>query len=137
MNRQATLPAMSSTRSILLCASDHEQLRLRLSLAGQQGLRPGGVLASVRAELNRAIIVPDEELPSAVVRIGSHVRVQDLKSGEIESYVLTLPEQADPDQGRMSVLAPLGLAVLGYAADDELDWEMPGGNRHLRILAVA
>lgn len=126
---------MLRTQSILLCASDHEQLRLRLALAGSPP-RPHGILADLRTELNRAAIVPDETLPPTVVRIGSQVRVQDLSSGEIESYTVTLPEQADPAQGRVSVMAPLGLAVLGYAVGDEFDWAMPGGKRHLRILDV-
>ena len=124
-----------STHPILICASDHEQLRLRLILA-EQPVRQGTVLADLRAELNRAVIVPDDALPLHVVRIGSQVRLQDLASGEIESYVLTLPEQANPAEGRISVLAPLGLAVLGYAAGDDFTWSMPGGNRHLRILDV-
>jgi regulator of nucleoside diphosphate kinase len=127
---------MLRTSSILLCSSDHEQLRLRLTLAGSPP-RPHGVLADLRTELNRAVIVPDAEIPPNVVRIGSHVRVQDLRSGEIESYAVTLPEQADPERGRISVLAPLGLAVLGYADGDEFEWTMPGGNRHLRILSVS
>lgn len=125
-----------NSHSILLCASDHEQLRLRLALAGSPP-RPHGILADLRTELNRAVIVPDETLPPTVVRIGSTVRVQDLRTGEIESYAVTLPERADPDQGRVSVMAPLGLAVLGYAIGDEFDWATPGGNRHLRILNVA
>jgi len=127
---------MLHTPSILLCASDHEQLRLRLSLASSPP-RPNGMLATLQTELSRAVVVPDEDLSPAVVRIGSQVRVQDLQSGEVESYTVALPEQADPDQGRISVLAPLGLAVLGNAIGDEFDWAMPGGNRHLRILAVA
>ncbi len=126
---------MLRTSSILLCSSDHEQLRLRLALAGSP-TRPHGVLTELRTELNRAVIVPDAEIPPNVVRIGSGVRVQDLNSGEIESYAVTLPEQADPAHGRISVLAPLGLAVLGYAAGDEFEWTMPGGNRRLRILSV-
>lgn len=125
----------TTTHSILICAADHEQLRLRLSLAGQP-VRQGSILADLRAELNRAVIVPDDALPANVARIGSRVRVQDIESGEIEAYTLTLPEQANPADGRISVLAPLGLAVLGYAAGDDFTWAMPGGNRHLRILDV-
>ena len=124
-----------SLRSILLCASDQVQLRMRLALAGAPS-RPNSIFADLRTELNRAAIVPDEALPPTVVRIGSKVRVQDLSSGEIESYSVTLPEQADPEQGRVSVMAPFGLAVLGYAVGDEFEWAMPGGKRHLRILDV-
>lgn len=132
MSFPATTPS-----TIMLCATDHQQLRLRLSLAlNGRAPRAGGVLADLRGELNRAIVVPDSELPAHVVRIGSEVQVQDLETRETETYTVVLPEQADPDRGRLSVLAPLGLAVLGYAVGDRFSWQMPRGPRQLQILAV-
>lgn len=125
-----------TTKPIHLSASDHEQLRLRLSLAAP-GRRPGGPIDSLRTELERAVVVPDEALPPSVVRIGSRVRVQDLDSGEDEHYVLVLPERADPAQNRVSILAPLGLALIGYAEGDDFSWPTPGGLRRLRILGVS
>lgn len=126
---------MTTTRTIHLSASDHEQLSLRLQLA--QPRSASGPMAQLRTELERAVLVPDEELPPSVARIGSTVRVQDMDTDETDVYTLTLPERADPAQQRISVLAPLGLALLGYAEGDELTWAMPRGTRRLRILQVS
>jgi len=125
-----------TTKPIHLSASDHEQLRLRLSLAAP-GRRPGGPIDSLRAELDRAIVVPDEALPPNVVRIGSRVHVRDLDSSDEEQVVLVLPEQANPEQNRVSIFAPLGIALLGYVEGDDLAWPAPSGLRRLRILGVS
>ena len=60
----------------------------------------------------------------------------DLSSGERREYTLTYPAEADVAAGRISVLAPLGTALLGYREGDEFEWQMPGGLRRLRIEKV-
>jgi len=92
--------------------------------------------AKLLAELNRAVIVNDETLSADVVTIDSAIDVVDLSSGETERYTLTLPDTANAALNRISVFSPLGTALLGYAAGDELSWQMPGGLRLLRIAAV-
>lgn len=93
-------------------------------------------LAGLRAELARALVLPAASLPPDVVRIGSAVEVLDLTDGEISRYTLCFPEHAEISAGRLSVFAPLGTALLGFSAGREFAWEMPGGLRRLRILAV-
>jgi regulator of nucleoside diphosphate kinase len=72
----------------------------------------------------------------AVVGLNSRVRFEDLGDRTIEEYVITLPTAADADRRRISVLSPIGAALLGYAEGAEIEWPTPGGMRRLRILAV-
>lgn len=122
-------------KPIFLSEHDREQLTVRLD--GLTDERSRRLTERLRNEVERATILPASELPAGTVQIGSTVSLRDLDSDEVEEYQLTLPEHADPAQGRLSVLAPLGTAILGFRSEDEIAWEMPGGTRRLRILKVS
>ena len=83
-----------------------------------------------------AVVVDAEDVPAGVVTMHSRVRVQDVATGESWTYTLVFPHDADIASGRLSVLAPLGTALLGYREGDEIEWRMPGGVRRVRILEV-
>lgn len=87
-------------------------------------------------ELDRAMIVRHEHLPSDVVALGSRALVRDLVAGEEAHYTLVLPSEANVSLGRISVLAPLGTALLGSRVGDEIEWHTPGGLRRLSIRTV-
>jgi len=93
-------------------------------------------LLELQSELERAIVRASSDVPADVVTMRSQVRVLDLATGERREFVLVLPAEADITAQRISVLAPLGTAVLGYRAGDEVEWMMPGGLRTLRIERV-
>jgi len=57
----------------------------------------------------------------------------DLDTGEEEIYTLVFPENADLKQGKISVFAPIGTAMLGYEVGDIFEWEVPAGKRSLRV----
>jgi regulator of nucleoside diphosphate kinase len=90
----------------------------------------------LRAELARAIVLDVDEVPQEAIGLNSRVELEDLDTGEIENYVLTLPGHSDFDQGRLSVLTPIGAGLLGYAEGDEIEWPTPGGLRRIRVLQV-
>ena len=71
--------------------------------------------------------------PTDRVGLGSKVTVEDLKSGEMETYVLVLGEMADFDLGHISVASPLGRALKDGKLGDEVDLRLPAGRRRLRI----
>jgi regulator of nucleoside diphosphate kinase len=78
-------------------------------------------------ELDRAEVVPDEKMPRNVVTMDSTVVYEDLDSGKVLMVRLTLPEDADMEQGRVSVLAPVGAALLGLKVGDVISWPLPDG----------
>jgi regulator of nucleoside diphosphate kinase len=93
-------------------------------------------LAALAGELRRARVVPRAEIPPDVVTMNSTVRVCDLETGEVETYTLVYPHEADIAAGRLSVLAPVGTALLGYRAGDVIEWPVPAGVARLRIEGV-
>lgn len=125
---------MTMKTSPLIHVSSQDQEVLRLLLKSLERQREAG--DRLRAELQRAVVCDATALPPGTVGLNSRVRLLDLDRDEIEEYVLTLPASADAEQQRLSVLAPVGTALLGYHVNDEIEWPTPGGTRRLRILAV-
>jgi regulator of nucleoside diphosphate kinase len=117
---------------IYLTHDDRAKLRLLLSAHSSGKSR----FAKLHEELERAVPIEAALLPPAVVRIGSRFEITDLDTDEVSEYTLTFPEQADPARARLSVLAPIGTAVLGYSEGDEIVWETPGGLRRIQLRRV-
>lgn len=126
----ATLPVLR------ISSADHQRLCLLVHTAmkSQPRLRDG--LQALQSELLRADVMPPEIIPANVVVMGSTVEVADLGSGEVDTYTLVYPEQADPAAGKISILAPIGTAIIGFSAGDTFSWKTPGGARKLRIQKV-
>ncbi len=119
---------------IYLTRTDHAKLRL---LANSLPASPRHeAVARLRAELDRAVLLDDQADLRGLVVMNAQVEFEDLRTGEVESYVLSYPERADAPAGRLSVLAPVGTALLGCRAGDTVTWPTPGGERRLLIRRV-
>jgi regulator of nucleoside diphosphate kinase len=90
-------------------------------------------LRMLQQELDRASVVAPAEIPPDVVTM---VRVREITSGELTTYSLVFPDQADIEQGRISVVAPIGTAMLGQRVGDEFEWQVPAGPVRLRVEEV-
>jgi regulator of nucleoside diphosphate kinase len=100
--------------------------------------RDSSSIALLDEELARATIVPDDALPQGAVALDSKVVFCDLQSGEQREITLVVPSKADSEQGFISVLSPVGSALIGLRIGDAIDWPMPGGRvKRLRVLAVS
>lgn len=87
------------------------------------------------AELDRAVVV--DVLPAGIVGPGARVRFEDERTRVVREAVLVYPSEADASAGRISVLAPIGAALLGLAAGDTIAWPLPGDREaRIRILSV-
>jgi regulator of nucleoside diphosphate kinase len=120
---------------IVVTRSDLERLRAILGSPGKSA-RDTEHLLDLSAELDRAQVVPEDEMPADVITLQSRVRVRDRETGMASNYTLVSPAQADVSSGHVSVVAPLGTALLGYREGDEVEWQMPGGVRRLWIERV-
>ena len=94
------------------------------------------VARALEEELDRADIVDPLQVGSDVVTMNSEATVRDLGTGEVEKLRVVFPGSAAPNKGAISVLAPLGLALLGTRAGEEVTWEMPGAPRRLRVESI-
>jgi regulator of nucleoside diphosphate kinase len=88
-------------------------------------------------ELDRAIVVPSDRIQKNTVTMHSRVIYRDESAGTTREVELVYPDEADPMAGRVSVLAPVGCALLGLSAGQSIDWDLPGGKVHrLRVERV-
>jgi len=120
-------------RQIFITAFDKKRLEELISVAREFGEHPRDDLADLSAELARAKIVESKKVPPSVVTMNSKVILHDLDTSEDMTYSLAFPNEADIDSGAISVLAPVGTAILGYSEGGEVEWEVPSGKRRLRI----
>lgn len=124
------------SRSIYITEFDLKRLRELVLEAGRSGYHGSAYLDHLRGELDRANIVRPAEIPSNVITMNSRVLMQDADSGEEMTLTLVFPQDADVLEDKISVLAPIGTAMLGYCEGDTIDWEVPDGLRHLVVKKV-
>lgn len=93
-------------------------------------------LLELRAELDRALVLEPSQVLPTVVTLNIPVRVRDLQDGRLHEWTLVSPREADVSLGRISVLAPLGTALLGHREGDVVARDVPGGARKFLIEAV-
>lgn len=125
-----------SRRKILVTRQDMDRLRdlLRKTRDPLGMERP--YLETLSAELDRAQVVPIEGIDPDVVTMNTTVRVRDRDSGRLMEVTLVYPERATLEADHISVLAPLGAALLGYRVGDDVSFEVPRGRCSYEIVEV-
>ncbi|RMH91112.1 nucleoside diphosphate kinase regulator [Lysobacter pythonis] len=94
-------------------------------------------VSSLQAELERANIVEPRQMPADVVTMNSTVVLRNETSGDEREITLVYPHEADGGGQKVSILAPVGSALLGLRVGDRIDWPMPGGqSASLRVLSI-
>src|SRR5688500_1797317 len=127
---------LMADRDIFITEEDHQKLVQLLEGARQRQHRDLAHVEQLDSELDRAHIVPAVEIPPNVVTMNTQVALRALDTGGEMVLTLVFPHEANVDQQKVSVLAPLGTAVLGYRAGDTIEWEVPGRTRRLQVERV-
>jgi len=122
---------MTSPPPIIVATEDRDRLLdlVACSPANQ-------VAEQLEAELERAVSIPLSQVPNDVVVMNSALEYEVVSTHQRRRIHLVYPQDAESSAGRVSVLAPLGCALLGLRVGQEIDWQMPGGPRSLRVLSV-
>lgn len=140
MRRQKSIMAkgtMTKEAAISITEFDLGRLRNLIDIARYGGADGHGpYLNRLEAELERAEVVDPKAIPKDVVTMRSTVRLKDLDSGKEMVYSLVFPKEADVNKGRISVLAPVGTAMIGYRVGDVIEGEVPSGLRRLKVEEV-
>lgn len=121
-------------KQIVVTQYDLDRLRRIVNDAIAAGTRDD--LAGLIGELERARVVEPSEIPPDTVTMNSKVRLVDALTAETLEMTLVFPENADSANGCISVLAPVGTAIIGYSEGDSIDWPTPGGTRTFTIEKV-
>jgi regulator of nucleoside diphosphate kinase len=95
--------------------------------------KDGEYLQRLEQELDRAHVVETTAILHDVITMNSRVRLLDLYTGEERLCALVFPSDANIELNKISVLAPIGTAMLGYLVGDVIEWEVPAGLKRLRI----
>ena len=90
-------------------------------------------LAELQEELDLAKIVASSDVPKDVITMNSQVCLVDQHTQKEEILTLVFPQEANISQGKISVLAPIGTAMLGYRVGEVFQWKVPAGERKLKV----
>lgn len=121
------------SRTIFMTSTDRE--RLQKLIQSEEEFAPGSKahLQELKAELKRAVITKPQDIPNDVITMRSQVLLKDLSSEEEMIYTLVYPDEANILEQKISVLAPIGTAILGYRENDTIEWAIPKGIARLKV----
>jgi len=120
-------------RTIFMTTFDINRLKGLLSVAGEFKYRNRSDLSELASELCRAKIVDSKEIPPDVITMNSRVKLRDVDTNEEMEFTLVFPWDSNIDEGKISIIAPIGTAILGYSVGDTIKWHVPAGKRRIRI----
>jgi len=121
-------------RNLYINELDHKRL-MRLIEDALNGItEQSNSLRSLQVELGQATVVNAEELPRDVVTMRSRVLI--MLDDEEKEITLVYPNEANHSTGKISILSPIGTAIIGYREDDVINWLTPGGLKRIRIKKV-
>lgn len=120
-------------KTIYITELDMKRLEELVKFASKSDNRKKEYLRELEQELDRAKVVPSKKIPKNVITMNSKVRIKDLDSEQEKIYSLVFPYSANISQNRISILAPIGTALIGYKVGDIIEWQVPGGMRKLKV----
>lgn len=124
-------------RTIEITHDDMDRLRRMVDGLQTRVTPESANVDALESELDRAQIVEASAIRSDVITLNSAVRIRDLDTGQVMDYEIVYPNTKPRGNAYgLSVLAPLGTALLGYRAGDVVEWRVPKGNRRIKILEV-
>lgn len=112
---------MESQPRIFVTDLDYQRLS---SLAAQTESDAG---LALEEELGRANVIAQKEIPPTIVTMNSRVRFVDELTGNEQEMTLVYPKDANLEAGKISILAPIGVALLGLSVGQSIDWKLPNG----------
>jgi len=123
-------------KNVVITEADFTRLQLLLESTRRFRLGDTEHFDILEEELARATVVSSGMIRPNVVTMNSRVRVKDLNSGHELIYQIVFPKDADVARNRISILAPIGTALLGFGAGCTIELKAPSGMRRFRILNV-
>jgi len=120
-------------RTIYINAFDRKRLMRLIEDSTNFNNPDKNYLKELEKELNRGKIVEPKDIPKDVITMNSIIHLKDLDSGEEMTYTLVFPGIADISKNKISILAPIGTALIGYRVGDIIEWKVPAGLRKLKV----
>jgi regulator of nucleoside diphosphate kinase len=125
-----------TTTPVILTKTDFEILNSYVkNLHGMQ-VNERENFSKLSGELKKAQLVEDDSMPADIVRLGSTVVIKDLVTRRDMTVTIVLPSKADIKQKKVSVLAPIGTAIIGFRKGQVVSWNVPSGKKDFKIVDV-
>ncbi|MCY1510071.1 Regulator of nucleoside diphosphate kinase [compost metagenome] len=121
-----------SNKSIILSKSDFKFLSEHFEKAVMSDYNK----SRLRTEIKNATVLDDDKLPEDVVSLHTEAKIVSVANNQEFLFKLVLPKEANIKQHKVSIFAPMSIALLGYQTNDIINWEMPDGIKEFRILSV-
>ena len=93
-------------------------------------------IALLTQELDRAIVNKEGLFDQSIVRMNSHVIIEEVNTKQQMKIQIVMPSQSNIKEGKVSILAPLCVAIIGFKENDEVEWQLPSGIKTLKIIIV-
>lgn len=122
-----------SGKLIYITDNDMKRLKELIMVAREFGKEDEKYLKDLEGELERGKVVKSQDIPNNVITMNSKIRLRNVATQEEMIYQLVFPDNADVNQGKISILAPIGTALLGYKVGDIVKWKVPAGLTKLEV----
>jgi len=124
-------------KTIYITDLDIKRLKELIKVAREFGDNKDEIyLEELEKELNRSKIVKSKNVPENVITMNSKILLKDLDGQEEMTYKLVFPDNADSNHNKVSILAPIGIALLGYKVGDIIELKVPAGLRRLEVKKI-
>jgi regulator of nucleoside diphosphate kinase len=120
-------------KEIIMNSLDTTRIREKIRLVKAGNTYSPTEIEKLIAELNRAKIMEPKQIPGDVITMHSVVKVKYINNHKEFTLQLVYPEEANIKENKISIFAPIGIALLGYRKGDIIDWRTPGGNFKIKI----
>jgi len=125
-----------SEKLIYITDNDMKRLKELIMVAREFGNENEKYLKELENELERGKVVKSQDIPNNIITMNSKIKLWDINTQEEMIYLLVFPNNADANEGKISILAPIGTALLGYKVGDIIEWSVPGGMAKLEVKEI-
>jgi len=122
-----------SKKLIYITENDMKRLRELIMVAREFDNGEKKYLKKLEDELDKGEVVNSQDVPNDVITMNSKVCLRNINTQKEIIYWLVFPDDANADQGKISILAPIGTALLGYKVGDIIEWRVPAGLTKLKV----
>jgi len=122
-----------SKKQIYITDNDMKRLRELIMVTKETDNEKKKYLRELEDELNKGEVVNFQDIPPNIITMNSKIRLRDINTQKEMICWLVFPDDANADQGKISILAPIGTALLGYKVGDIIEWKVPAGLTKLKV----
>jgi regulator of nucleoside diphosphate kinase len=121
---------------LVIAKNDYDTIMMNLKGSNGKATFGRHDAEELEAELKKATLVDNDDLPQDVVRLNSRVTIKDEKENKVLEFMVVTPEKANIKQRKISILSPIGTALIGYKKGKRVSWQVPAGKKIFKILDV-